>query len=458
MKTKIHLILAIALFSMTSCVTRTRVVTVPAQTRVVTVPVQTVPAQTRVTVEATDYDISYNLDLEAVATLFGNVNSLEEFERRLNDYSSRISNLDLNYDGRIDYLRVVETFDRNANVVVIQAVLDMNIYQDVATIVVEKANLNRTYVQIIGSPYLYGRNYIIEPVYSWQPPIYTVFRNSYYVAWHSPYYWGYYPTYYHYVRPVAVNVYIRNIHTCINYQHRYHYTSTVRYQQGITMHTTISRNDYGTKYPERTFTQRNNNMSNSYELRSSRDASSSSVRGTTTVSGSGSSSQRNTSTVNSSNSSAGSTRSNSGTQSSVNSTSSSSRNSAAGTTSSSSVNSSTNSSSRNSSATSTTNSSSRNSSTAPATNSSSRNSSTAPATNSSSRNSSAAPATNSSSRNNSSTGSSSNASSSRNSNSGTNIDSSNNSSRSSGTSSSSSSSNTNSSSRNSGSSGSSSRR
>ena len=133
MKTKLYLILAIALFSMTNCVTRTRVVTVPAQTRVVTVPVQTVPAQTRVTVEATDYDISYNLDLEAVATLFGNVNSLEEFERRLNDYSSRISNLDLNYDGRIDYLRVVETFDRNANVIVIQAVLGMNVYQDVAT-------------------------------------------------------------------------------------------------------------------------------------------------------------------------------------------------------------------------------------------------------------------------------------------------------------------------------------
>ena len=411
MKTKHYLILAIALFSAISCSSQRRVVYTPAPTRVV--------------VEATDYDISYNLDLEAVATLFGNVRSLEEFERRLNDHSNRISNLDLNYDGRIDYLRVVETFDRNANVIVIQAVLGVNVYQDVATIVVEKERLNRTYVQIIGSPYLYGRNYIIEPVYYWQPPIYTTFRSNYYVAWHSPYYWGYYPTYYHYMRPVAVNVYVRNIHTCINYQHRYNYTSTVRYQHGVTMYTTISRNDYGTRYPERTFTQRNNNVSNSYELRSSQSSSSSSVRGNTTVSNS---SQRNSSTVNSS---VSSTRSNSGTQSSVNSTSSSSRNSATGTTSNSSVNSSTNSSSRNSSAT-------------PATNNSSRNTSTAPATNSSSRNSSAT--------------SSSSASSSRNSNSGTNIDSSNSSSRSSGTSSSSSSSNTNSSSRNSGNSGSSSSR
>ena len=319
MKPRIYMTLAIALFSMVGCSAQKQVVVVPAQTRVV--------------VEATNYDISYDLDLEAVATLFGSVNSLQEFERKLNDYGSRISNLDLNYDGRIDYLRVVETFDRYANVIIIQAVLDINVYQDVATVVVEKSTNTRTYVQIIGSPYLYGRNYIIEPVYIRQPPIYRVFRSRHYVAWQSPYYWGYYPTYYHYVRPVAVNIYVNNVRTYVNHQHSYNYTSTVRYQNGATMQRTISRNDYGTRYPERTFTQRNNNVSNSYELRSSNSSSGSARGNTTTATGSGSSSQRNSTTTNATTNRQEGTHPTSSTKSTVNSNANnSSRSADAGTT------------------------------------------------------------------------------------------------------------------------------
>ena len=66
-------------------------------------------AQRRVTVEAINNDISYSLDLKAVASIFGDSRTLEDFERRLNDYDAQISNLDLNSDGEIDYLRVIET-------------------------------------------------------------------------------------------------------------------------------------------------------------------------------------------------------------------------------------------------------------------------------------------------------------------------------------------------------------
>ncbi|MDR1585012.1 MAG: hypothetical protein LBS07_02395, partial [Prevotellaceae bacterium] len=190
--------------------------------------------QSRITVEATNYDISYNLDLEAVATLFGEVNNLEEFENRLNDPQNQISNLDLNNDGYIDYLRVIETRDNKVNVVVLQAVLDMDVYQDVATVVVEKQRWNKVSVQIIGSPYLYGVNYIVEPAYAWTPPIYQVFRSRNYVVWRSPYYWGYYPTYYYYRQPAPVYIYVRNVYRSVNHQHNYRYATVVHSSRGVT--------------------------------------------------------------------------------------------------------------------------------------------------------------------------------------------------------------------------------
>ena len=80
-------------------------------------------AQQRVTVKATNYDISDNLDLEAVASMFGDASNLEDFERNLNDPEIQISNLDLNEDGFVDYLRVVESTEDGLHLILIQAVL-----------------------------------------------------------------------------------------------------------------------------------------------------------------------------------------------------------------------------------------------------------------------------------------------------------------------------------------------
>ena len=91
----------------------------------------TLDAQRRVTTtaRATSNDISDNLDLEAVASIFGDSENLEDFERRLNDPNTRISNLDLNQDGYIDYLRVLENSSDRNSAVIIQAVLDQDVYQ-----------------------------------------------------------------------------------------------------------------------------------------------------------------------------------------------------------------------------------------------------------------------------------------------------------------------------------------
>ena len=141
-------------------------------------------------------EISDNLDLRAVASVFGDSRNLEDFERRLNDPELQISNLDLNNDNEVDYLRVIETVEYNTHVVIIQSVLDRDVYQDVATIDIERSN-NRVQVQFIGNEYLYGPNYIYEPIYYSTPHIYASFWISNYRPYISNWYWNYYPSYFY---------------------------------------------------------------------------------------------------------------------------------------------------------------------------------------------------------------------------------------------------------------------
>jgi len=231
-------------------------------------------AQQRISVQAQNNDISYNLDLQAVSSIFGESRNLEEFEMRLNDYDNQISNLDLNEDGEVDYLRVIETSDNNMHVVVIQAVLDQDVFQDVATVVVEKDRNRRTYVQVIGDPYLYGDDYIIEPIYVRTPSIFSFFWGRSYHRWSSPYYWGYYPSYYHNRRPYETNIYMTNVYAHVNRQHSYRYAESRRNNYSVKLHNSISRNDYGRRNPSRSFSHRNTNVRNKQEFHTPRNNSS----------------------------------------------------------------------------------------------------------------------------------------------------------------------------------------
>lgn len=228
----------------------------------------TVPgmAGQRIQIEALNDDISYSLDLKAIASIFGDSHNLEDFERRINDYDSRISNLDLNSDGDVDYLRVIETSENNTHLVVIQAVLDRDVYQDVATIVVERDRYRRSYVQIIGDPYIYGVNYIIEPVFYRTPRIYSWFWSLNYYRWKSPYHWGYYPRYYNHRRPIEINIYLSHVHGYINYNHHYRYSDSWRSDYAYQMYHSVSRCDYSNRYPERSYSKRNTEYSNRYEM------------------------------------------------------------------------------------------------------------------------------------------------------------------------------------------------
>jgi len=222
-------------------------------------------------VSAVGYDISDNLDLEAVAYLFGESRSLQQFEERLNDPRTQVSNLDLNNDGFVDYLRVVELHEYGIHSVTVQAVLDRNIFQDVATIDVDRQPGGRFYVQVVGDPYLYGPNYIIEPVYAHVPLIFSWFLQPTYVVWHSPYHWGYYPPRYKRYSCLPTFRYQKQLHVHVNYQvNTYHYSNARRSPRAVQLQHQIHRNDYGQRHPKNSFSSRNSGYNNKYELNRSR--------------------------------------------------------------------------------------------------------------------------------------------------------------------------------------------
>jgi hypothetical protein len=182
---------------------------------------------------AQDYPEEYlglpgdNLNLYAVMNLFQQSETIEGFERSLNDENSRINNLDLNNDNNIDYIKVNDYVDGDVHTIVLQDVLDRNENQDVAVFTVQKLRDGSVQIQLIGDEALYGKNYIVEPIYAETPnPGYTgrsnrqnvsVVTNNYvqvdawplvrfiylpnYSIWHSSWYWGYYPSYWHPWRP-----------------------------------------------------------------------------------------------------------------------------------------------------------------------------------------------------------------------------------------------------------------
>lgn len=227
------------------------------------------------TVVAQNYDISDNLDLQAVASIFGESKDLEDFERKLNDPSMQISNLDLNNDNYVDYLRVVEVGEGDVRVIVIQAVLGQDMFQDVATIEMERQRNKTVQVQIVGNSYIYGPNYIYEPYYYATPVFFDMFWLTTYRPYYSPWYWGYYPTYYSYWRPMPVFRYHSHVYGHINHRNRYSYTDNRRLVRADRVYSNVRGNALERQSPSRSFASRNDNMTNRRALESTRGSVSS---------------------------------------------------------------------------------------------------------------------------------------------------------------------------------------
>jgi len=227
-------------------------------------------AQDKTTVRANSSDISDNLDLRAIASIFGDASNLEDFENKINDPKAQISNLDLNNDNYVDYLRVIESVEGNAHLIIIQSVLEKDTYQDVATIEVEKDRNNNIQVQVVGNVYMYGENYIYEPNYIHTPVIYTSFWAQNYRPYYSNWYWNYYPNYYYAWNPFPIFRYRNHIELYINFGHSYHYANHRSCHTAYGMYYGRRSYAYETRHPNSSFFHRNHGYSNRHELNNNR--------------------------------------------------------------------------------------------------------------------------------------------------------------------------------------------
>jgi hypothetical protein len=194
-----------------------------------------------------------NLNLYAVMKLFQESETLEGFEKNLNDENSKINNLDLDGDNYIDYIRVMDYADGNVHTIVLQVPVSKNENQDVAVFTVQREADGRVYIQLIGDQALYGKDYIIEPYYdtsgnkatpnpgyagnttqqvtivnttpaqiaSW--PVITYIYMPAYSPWRSSWYWGYYPPYWRPWRPYYWHYYYGYHYNWNNHYHGYYH-------------------------------------------------------------------------------------------------------------------------------------------------------------------------------------------------------------------------------------------
>ncbi len=233
-----------------------------------------------------------NLNLYAVLKIFQESETLEIFEKKLNEEDSKINNLDLNGDNDIDYIKVIDNVDGDIHTIVLQVEINKNEIQDVASFVVQKDKNGKVQIQVIGDEDLYGKDYIIEPNYtddekiagtSTPNPGYTgnttviihntttyevaqwpvvryIFLPSYSI-WHSPWHFGYYPSYWRPWRPLYWhNYYGYHYHWNYYYNGYYRRSNFYRYPawrtsyystrrvRSVFVYNRVQRGDYRTTY------------------------------------------------------------------------------------------------------------------------------------------------------------------------------------------------------------------
>ncbi len=167
------------------------------------------PVHSNTTIVVPEAEVAESLDLKAVSMLFQNSNNIESFERSLNDPSLGINNLDLNRDGEIDFIRVVEKSNGVSRLIILQVPLAENEFQDVATIEVEKYGEQAYRMHLHGDPILYGPDFYITPVsvhiHAW--PVIGWIYGPVYRPYRSRFYFGVYPAWWRPWRPATISVY-----------------------------------------------------------------------------------------------------------------------------------------------------------------------------------------------------------------------------------------------------------
>ncbi|MBN2809231.1 MAG: hypothetical protein JXR80_07030 [Deltaproteobacteria bacterium] len=136
------------------------------------------------------------LDLASLGSLLKKAENAADLERLLNDPKTGLNNLDLNEDGKVDYIKVTEFGNEQTKGFSLTVEPAAGETQEVATIEIEKTADDQASVQVKGNEQIYGQNHYYHNSFGLTDMLfmYWLFRPHPFYA--SPWGYGSYPGYY----------------------------------------------------------------------------------------------------------------------------------------------------------------------------------------------------------------------------------------------------------------------
>lgn len=134
------------------------------------------------------------LDLKAVMEILKSCKNAEEFEKKLNQPQG-VNNLDLNLDGKTDYIKVDEYSDGKIRGFSLTTEPNQGEIQEIATIEIQKEG-EQAQVQARGNEQIYGQNHYYHSRFSFTDFLIMSYLLRPHPFYSSPFRWGYYPSYY----------------------------------------------------------------------------------------------------------------------------------------------------------------------------------------------------------------------------------------------------------------------
>lgn len=111
----------------------------------------------KVSADVIAQEYAKGLDLKLAAELAKKAKNAEEFEKQLNTPSSKVNNIDLNDDGKVDYIKVTEYGSGSNRGFSLTTELESGKVQEIATIEFSKQG-DRVDMNVNGNSSLYGSN------------------------------------------------------------------------------------------------------------------------------------------------------------------------------------------------------------------------------------------------------------------------------------------------------------
>ncbi len=133
------------------------------------------------------------LDLATIGSLLKKAKNAAELEQLLNDPKTGINNLDLNEDGKVDYIKVTEYGDDQAKGFSLTVEPAPGETQEVATIDIKKSGDDKAEVEVRGNEQIYGQNHYYHSSFGITDMLFMYWLFRPHPFYMSPYGYGNYP-------------------------------------------------------------------------------------------------------------------------------------------------------------------------------------------------------------------------------------------------------------------------